>query len=75
VNLNIPAIGDLTDVKNVRLVLYQSGRLVHAPLLSVFNLLFDEIEGVGILLSGDEQTVGSDRIELSGDESGYLLLS
>jgi len=74
-NIQIPAIGEITDITNMRIVLLQSGRFVSAPLASVANAIIDVSQGVGLLLSGDAQETGFDRVALSGDESGDLLLS
>lgn len=74
-NIHIPAVGEITDITDTRIVLLQSGRLVSAPLASIANLIIDAASLEALLLSGDEQHTGFDRIELSGDESGDLLLN
>src|SRR5690349_12758308 len=38
-NIQIPAIGEITDITNMRIVLLQSGRFVSAPLASVANAI------------------------------------
>jgi hypothetical protein len=72
-NIIIPPIDGIIDASEIRIVLYQSGRLVHAPLLQLLDAIAD-INGVGLLLEGDEQVLGVDLLLLEGDEGGVLLL-
>lgn len=70
--VNIPAVDTFDDTSDVRVVLYQSGRLVHASL----NQLIDTVlNGSGILLEGDMASGGTNLLLLEGDESGTLLLN
>lgn len=71
----IPAIGQIADPSKVRVALVQDQQIISAPLLSVLGPAVDAILGDGLLLSGDEQDMGFDRLSLEGDESGDLLLS
>lgn len=69
---NIPPVDTFDDTSDVRVVLYQSGRLVHASL----NQLIDTVlNGSGILLEGDMASGGTNLLLLEGDESGTLLLN
>lgn len=70
--VNIPAIDEVTDVSDLRIVLYQSGRLIHAPLQQVIDAV---INGSGIVLEGDEGGSSAILLLLEGDESGTLLLN
>lgn len=69
---NIPAVDTFDDTSNVRVVLYQSGMLVHA---SLNNLMDAVLNGSGILLEGDMASSGSNLLLLEGDQSGTLLLN
>lgn len=69
--VNIPAIDEVTDTSNLRIVLYQSGRLIHAPLEQVINAV---LNGSGIILEGDEGGSSAFLLLLEGDESGTLLI-
>ncbi|TGP25908.1 hypothetical protein EN828_10495 [Mesorhizobium sp. M2D.F.Ca.ET.185.01.1.1] len=69
---NIPAVDTFTDTTNIRVVLYQSGTLVHA---SLNNLIDAVLNGSGILLEGDMASSGSNLLLLEGTESGTLLLN
>lgn len=73
---NLPAIGGLDDVSEARVVLYQSGQLVHLSLLDLVSLVLSVAEGEYLLLSGDEQTTGLDGILIEGDmqAGGEILL-
>lgn len=74
--INLPAIEDFEDVDDIRVVIYQHGRFAHAPLTKLVQMILDQAnEGGWLILSGDEQTTGHDRIALSGDETGTLLLN
>lgn len=74
--INLPAIEDFDDVSDIRVVIYQHGRFAHAPLIKLVNMILDQTrEGGFMLLSGDEQTTGHDRIIYSGDVSGAMLLN
>lgn len=64
---NLPAVSDLDNVMDARVVLYQSGQLVHMPLLGLANLLLAAAEGSFLLLEGDQQVTGFDGILLEGD--------
>lgn len=75
--VNIPAVDGITDAANTRLVLYQSGRLVHTPLQQIIDAIgsvIGDIVGAGLLLEGDEYALGLSFLLLEGDESGILLL-
>jgi hypothetical protein len=71
--VNIPPIDGIVNADDIRIVLYQSGRLVHAPLKQLLDAIAD-ITGVGMLLEGDEQVLGVDLLLLEGDSGGVLLL-
>lgn len=70
---NLPAIDELDDVTETRVVLYQSGRLVHASLLQILDAV-SGIDGEGLLLEGDAQGLGLDVLLLEGDAEGALIL-
>lgn len=72
--VNIPAIDGIVDAADIRIVLYQSGRLVSAPLKQLLDAIAD-ITGEGLLLEGDEQVLGVDLLLLEGDEGGVLLIN
>lgn len=73
--IQIPAVGEITDVTAIRVVLIQSGRLVSAPWPTLANTIVDVGTGTDrLLLVGDEQNTGFDDLLLEGDESGDLLL-
>lgn len=69
--VNIPAVDEFTDTTDVRVVLYQSGRLVHAPLAQLIDVV---INGSGIILEGDMGGSSAILLLLEGDFSGTLLL-
>lgn len=74
---DIPAISGIYDTSQTRLVLYQSGRMVHTPLQQIIDVIVAQViealdERDGLILQGDE---GSDFIGLEGDETGILLLN
>lgn len=71
--VNIPAIDGVVDSSEMRIVLYQSGRLVHAPLKQLLDAIAD-INGVSLLLEGDAQVLGVDLLLLEGDYGGAILL-
>ncbi len=66
----------LEDVSQARVMLFQSGRMVHVSLLDLFNMVIAVTDGDLLLLSGDEQVSGFDGILLTGDmqDTGYDLL-
>lgn len=75
--VNIPAIDGIENAADTRLVLYQSGRLVHTPLQQIIDAIasvISDIVGEGLLLEGDEYGLGLSFLLLEGDESGILLL-
>jgi hypothetical protein len=75
--VNIPAIDGIENAADARLVLYQSGTLVHTPLQQIIDILAEvisDITGEGLLLEGDEYGLGLSFMKLEGDESGILLL-
>jgi len=75
--VNIPAIDGISNAKDARLVLYQSGRLVHTPLQQIIDAIasvIGDIVGEGLLLEGDEYGLGLSFLLLEGTESGILLL-
>ena len=69
--VNIPAVDEFTDTADIRVVLYQSGRLVHAPLAQLIDVV---LNGSGILLEGDAAGSAPNLLLLEGDFSGTLLL-
>jgi len=72
--MNIPAVSGITDFSKVRLALVYNGHIVSAPLEQVFQAFLGGLNGQGLLLSGDMQASGFDRLLLEGDQSGDLLL-
>lgn len=65
-------IDGISDSSTIRLLLYQSGRWVHAPLSQLIDAIAD-IAGEGLLLEGDMGGL-LELLLLEGDESGLLLL-
>lgn len=71
--VNIPAVDGIVDSSEMRILFYQSGRLIHAPLKQLLDAIAD-INGVSMLLEGDAQVLGVDLLLLEGDYGGALLL-
>lgn len=72
----IPAIDSIEDLAQARVVLYQSGQIIHTSLLDLVQRILSAAEGDLLLLEGDAQATAFDGVLLEGDaqNTGYDLL-